>query len=100
MSWLLSELGRRVVVMWDVPFFKSANILAVGITTKDSTVHNRNWYTELEKSSYSPGLNFNRGIYESTCNEVMIADENIEVLGTMGTGRTPEVNITVRPKRQ
>jgi hypothetical protein len=30
----------------------------------------------------------------------MIADEGIEVLGTMGSGRTPEVNITVRSKFQ
>jgi hypothetical protein len=100
MSWLLSELGRRVVVLWDVPFFKSANILAVGITTKDSTVHNSKWYTQIEKSSYSPDLNFNRGLYSGTCNEVMIADECIEVLGIMGTGRSPEVNITVRSKLQ
>jgi hypothetical protein len=35
-----------------------------------------------------------------TCNEVMIADERIEVLGTMGTGRAPEVNITVRSNLQ
>jgi hypothetical protein len=99
MSGLLSELGRRVVVMWGVPFFKLDNILAVGIS-KDSTVHNTKWYTEIEKSSYSPDLTFKRGIYYDTCNEVMIADECIEVLGTMGTGRTPEVNITVRSKLQ
>ena len=99
MSWLLSELGRRVVVMWDVPFFHLHNILAVGIT-KESIVHNSKWYTEIEKSSYSPDLNFTRGIYHDTCNEIMIADEYIEVLGTMGTGRTPEVNITVRSKLQ
>ena len=99
MSWLLSELGRRVVVMWNVPFFGSANILSVGIS-KESTVHNAKWYTEIEKSSYSQDLNFKRGIYYETCNEVMIADECIEVLGTMGTGRTPEVNITIRSKLQ
>ena len=93
-------MGRRVVVMWDVPFFQSANILAVGITPMESTVHNRKWYAELENSSYSPDLNFKRGIFYHTANEVVIADECIEVLGTMGTGRTPEVNITVRSKLQ
>ena len=99
-SWLLSELGRRVVVMWNVPFFQSASVLAVGIITQDSTIHNRRWYTEIEKSSYSTDLNFIRGIYYDTCNEVMITDGRIQVLGTMGTGRTPEVKITVRPKLQ
>jgi hypothetical protein len=49
--------------MWDVPFFQSANILAVGITPMESTVHNRKWYAELENSSYSPDLNFKRGIF-------------------------------------
>ena len=100
MSWSLSELGRRVVVMWNVPYFQLDNILAVGITTTENTAHNRNWFNEIEKSSYSPDLNFNRGIFYDTCKEVVIADENIEVLGTMGSGRTPEVNITVRSKFQ
>ena len=100
MSWSLGELGRRVVVMWDVPYFQLDNILAVGITTTDNTVHNRKWFTEIEKSSYSADLNFKRGIFYDTCKEVMIADEGIEVLGTMGSGRTPEVNITVRSKFQ
>jgi hypothetical protein len=49
-------------------------------------------------SSDSPDLNVKRGKYYETCNEVMIEDDCIEVLGTMGTGSTPEVNITVRPK--
>jgi hypothetical protein len=70
--------------MWDVPYFQLDNILAVGITTTDNTVHNRKWFTKIEKSSYSPDLNFNRGIFYDTCKEVMIADEGIEVLGTMG----------------
>ena len=98
-SWLLSGLERRVVVMWDVPFFQSTNILAVGITTKKNTVHNGKWYTEIENSSYNRDLNFNRGTYYANFNEIMIADECIEVLGTMGTGRASEVNITVRSKR-
>jgi hypothetical protein len=63
-------------------------------------VYNDEWYTKIEKSSDSPDLNVKRGIYYETCNEVMIADECIEVLGTMGTGRTPEVNITIRSKLQ
>ena len=48
MSWSLGEAGRRVVVMWDVPFFHSHNILAVGISTTKNTVHKENWYTEIE----------------------------------------------------
>jgi hypothetical protein len=46
--------------MWDVPYFQLDNILAVGITTTDNTVHNRKWFTKIEKSSYSPDLNFNK----------------------------------------
>ena len=98
MSWLLSVLGRRVVVMWKVPFFNSTNTLAVGITTKGSTVHNDAWYTKINVVSDSPDLNVKRGKFYETCNEIMIEDDCIEVLGTMGTGSTPEVNITVRPK--
>ena len=100
MSWSLGEVGRRVVVMWDVPFFQSHNILAVGISTTENTVHKENWYTEIEKLSQSSDLNYSRERYYETCNEVMIADERIEVLGTMGTGRAPEVNITVRANPQ
>ena len=100
MSWSLGELGKRVVVMWDVPFFQSHNILAVGITTMENTVHKENWYTEIETLSQSTDLNYSRERYYETCNEVMIADEGIEVLGTMGTGRAPEVNITVRSNLQ
>ena len=98
MSLLLSELGRRVVVMWDVPYFTFANTLVVGITTKGSNVHNEEWYTKIDLSSDSPDLHVKRGKYYETCNEIMIEDDCIEVLGTMGTGSTPEVNITVRPK--
>ena len=100
MSWSFGELKRRVVVMWDVPFFQSHNILAVGISTTENTVHKENWYTEIEKLSQSSDLNYSRERYYETCNEVMIADERIEVLGTMGTGRAPEVNITVRANPQ
>jgi len=99
MSWLLKVWGRRVVVMWNVPFFQSANTLAVGITMKGSTVHNDAWYTQIYKSSDSPDLHVKRGKYYQTCNEIMIEDDCIEVLGTMGTGRTPQVNIKVRPKQ-
>ena len=98
MSWLLSVLGRRVVVMWKVPFFNSTNTLAVGITTKGNTVHNDAWYTKIDASSYSPDLNVKQGKYYETCNEIMIEDDCIEVLGTMGTGSTPAVHIIVRPK--
>ena len=98
MSWLLSDLGRRVVVMWNVPYFTSANTLAVGITTKSSTVHLNTWYSKIEKSSNIPDLRVKQGNYYETCNEIMIEDDCMEILGTMGTGSRPEVNIIVRPK--
>jgi hypothetical protein len=60
MSWSFGELKRRVVVMWDVPFFQSHNILAVGISTTENTVHKENWYTEIEKLSQSSDLNYSR----------------------------------------
>jgi hypothetical protein len=69
--------------------------LAVGISTTENTVHTENWYTEIEKLSQSSDLNYSRERYYETCNEVMIADQGIEVLGTMGTGRAPEVNIFI-----
>ena len=98
MSWSLNALERRVVVMWNVPYFTYVNTLVVGITTKGSIVHNDAWYTKIYKSSDSIELNVKRGKYYETCNEIMIEDDCIQVLGTMGTARSPEVNITVRPK--
>jgi hypothetical protein len=108
--WVLIEGNKRVDVLVvecigetcscnvESSFLHSTNTLALGITTKGNTVHNDAWYTKISASSDSPDLNVKRGKYYETCNEIMIEDDCIEVLGTMGTGSTPEVHIIVRPK--
>jgi hypothetical protein len=74
--------------------------------TRKWDFHTINYIYIFRNYSFTTGanirgdLNFNRVIFYDTCKEVMIADEGIEVLGTMGSGRTPEVNITVRSKFQ
>jgi hypothetical protein len=69
-----------------IKFCTCVEKFAVGISTTENTVHKENWHTEIEKLSQSSDLNYSRERYYETCNEVMIADERIEVLGTMGTG--------------
>ena len=84
--------------MWNVPCFRSDNILAVGLTKPGTTMHHEKWFTSIDNASDRPDLHIKRGKYYNTCNEIMIEDDSIQVLGTMGTGSRPEVRITVRPK--
>ncbi|XP_071148698.1 conoporin-Cn1-like [Mytilus edulis] len=97
-SWLVGNLKRRVIVMWNVPFFSSPNILAVGITSRGVKNHTKDWYESISRNETTNDLCYTKGVFHDQCNQIISEDDILEVLGVMGTGSRADVIITVRPK--
>ncbi|CAG2225366.1 secY [Mytilus edulis] len=55
-SWLVCNLERRVIVMWNVPFFSSPNNLAVGITRRGVKNHTKDWYESISRNDTTNDL--------------------------------------------
>ncbi|XP_063414112.1 conoporin-Cn1-like isoform X2 [Mytilus trossulus] len=99
-SWLLDNLDRRVIVMWNVPLFSSSNNLAVGITSRGVKNHNMNWYESISRNDTRDDICYTTGVFHDQCNQIISEDDTLEVLGDMGTGSRADVIITVRPKKR
>ncbi|CAC5414211.1 unnamed protein product [Mytilus coruscus] len=99
-SWLVGNLDRRVIVMWNVPFFSSANNLAVGITSRGVKNHMGNWYESISRNDTRDDLCYTKGVFHDQCNQIISEDDILQVLGDMGTGSRADVIITVRPKNK
>ena len=110
-SWLIDGDGRRLVVMWDVPFNFDlfSNRMALGLTEEECRRdHGENWFETMHQqknpnedivSGGNPRINFKRMLCNDINEEMIVNDDMFEISGTMGSVHKPEIRIIVKPIR-
>ncbi|KAK7102359.1 hypothetical protein V1264_020589 [Littorina saxatilis] len=100
-SWLIQDVGRRLVIMWSAPFNFNhhSNWVGVGITAPGNIDHpaDDSWFDQMYYADSSEELSFERREYYADVRPVVFRDIDFELEVIMSSDHKALIKVIFRP---
>lgn len=94
-SWLIQNNEKRLVVVWRSPYF-SNNGVGIGLTTVGSDTHDDSWFKIMRNNQQrQTQLKYKFSTFGDSSEEMIIEDDDLKVICSIGTSSKPEIKITL-----